>query len=220
VIESEAGLTTRLADCDVNAKHVASLQRLALTRPDLIIVGPDVLGAATAEQTVLYRQAEAGANVAILAQQRPKSIVGYARQPRSAVDKLACTASHPLLCGVSEKDLSTWAADWRSPVPALSLPAGTAALEVVYWPPVAESDKPVALDVLVAEQRVGKGRVIFCQLPVDEWTTDPRAQTVIANICRYLATQPVDTPPRHLRQRPNRVTPRPENEIPLKPGAR
>jgi hypothetical protein len=91
-------------------------------------------------------------------------------------------------------DLKSWILGDAPELLPIELPADEAALELAYWPPEIAATVPVPIDAMIAVKSVGSGRIVFCQLPMGDWTSDPRSQLFLYNALNYLSTRPEPTP--------------------------
>jgi hypothetical protein len=123
--------------------------------------------------------------------------------------------THPLLARLSADDLNSWIADLSPEVPSIrlvpdsmsmtiaTLPAGT---PDIITPEIITPDKG---DSLLAIQRIGRGRIVWCQLRLGSWTTDPRSQILLGNALDDLSTPAVAGSQRR------RSTVAPEHTVPV-----
>ena len=181
---------------------------LQFAETDIVLVGPDEIGDEPFDQSALLSLAESGRSVMIFAQRRPTRLVGYPLAPRKAAGKLEWRLDHPLLLDMDDQLVDSWLHRRTKPPRALRLPADAPVLEVAFWPSQAPADTPAPIDALLAVKAVGSGRIVFCQLPLGDWTEDPRSELLLRNALAYLTTRPEPTPPPSRRRpRPARVQP-------------
>ncbi|HEX4056415.1 MAG TPA: hypothetical protein VHX86_19310 [Tepidisphaeraceae bacterium] len=188
---------------------------LVLTRYDIVLVGGDVLGTSLFAQQPLLDQARAGASVMVFAQQKSSvDLFGYALDDRKMPSRLNWRMDHPLFAGFERADLESWLHDSPDAL-ALRLPADEPALEIAWWPREVPGTEPVPLDALVISKSIGAGRIVLCQLPLGDWSTDPRSQLLLSNAIDYLLTRPEPTlrpserpatQPAAIMRDPNRIT--------------
>jgi hypothetical protein len=210
VVWDKAGSMSRLLEqARIAHRRVDQPAALQFERADIILVASDQLERSPFAQTALVAQAQAGAGVLVLAQSKPAMLAGYHLGTRAAPDRLEWRAEHPLLWAFRADDLDTWFTGRAADVRAIELPADEPALEVAYWPREVPGDQPVPIDALLVVRAVGSGRIVLCQLPLGDWTADPRSQRFLINALRYLSTRPGPTP-RPSRRRIVRL-PQPES---------
>lgn len=191
--DDPAGLPKFFEKAKVPFVRVAAAGSLQLAVADVVLVGADALGDSPFDQSSLLDLAESGASVMIFRQTRPARLIGYALTSRDAPARLEWRADHPLLGGFEPQDLQSWIAA----APALQvvqLPADEPALEIASFPPEVPSAQPVPIDAVLLSKSVGKGRIVLCQLPLGDWSTDPRSQMLLNNAMDYLLSRPQPTP--------------------------
>jgi hypothetical protein len=217
VWDKPTGLSELLDRAKVPYIAVHSADRLQVMTADVLLVGPGAIGDSPFEQTPLAAMAEAGASVMIFRQTTPASLMGYALTDQNAPAAPRWLADHPLLNGFHPADLNGWLAD-RNELWVIGLPADEPALEIGYYPPETASNKPGPLDAVLVTKSTGAGRIVLCQLPLENWVTDPRSQMLLKNAIDYLLTRPRPTP-RPSERPATRPTPPPDiPTIPLSPG--
>ena len=184
------GLSEVLKAVGISHKRIHGPSGLSMTSPDLIIVGQNQLDDKPFTQSALIEQARRGANVLVLAQERPHRLAGLALVKRKAPVRLTWRAGHPLA-----RHLKLFQADEMPPtVRALVLPHGTPAEVVGHWPVTDRRPKRGPLHVLLAVMAVGKGRLVLCQMPMGNWKTDPRSQLFLADVLDYMSSPVRPTP--------------------------
>lgn len=212
---ADGALPALLARAKVPNLRVDGAGPLQVRRTPAVLVGPGALrDSSPFAQSMLMRQASAGANVFVFAQDKPQRLMGYELTPRKRDARVTWRAEHALLREFTPRDL---AGLWPSEARALRLPADDASLEIAWWQPdVKGKAEPAPIDALIVEKKVGEGRLIFCQLSLDDLQHDPRAQLLVANAVDVLLTRAAPTPPlsRRLEQRPADTRPTPRITIP------
>jgi hypothetical protein len=185
-----------LTAAGVPAVRFGSVGDVQVRPLEVVLVGQDALPADEAVQAILLDKARGGTSVMPFAQTHVRVVGEYpaVRRPLKGAG-LRILEEHPLLDGLDAGVLEGWA---RGPedLAAVALPAGARALPVAAFP--AESAMSGALrpvDALVATRKVGAGRMVCWQLPVDDWKGDPRAALLLANALDYLATRPEPAAP-------------------------
>jgi hypothetical protein len=169
---------------------------LGFERPQVLLVGPGALdGVGALARPPLVELARRGASVIVFRQSSDEQLAGYSLVRRTVPAEMGWRVEHPLLSSLQSSDWATLVPPASEQV-AVRLPLGEPALEVTYWP--AEVGKKVAapVDALVVTRTIGKGRIVFCQLPLPgDWETDPRSQTFMRAALEYACTPPGPTPP-------------------------
>jgi hypothetical protein len=195
VCDEPVGLPQLLEKWGVSHLRIAEVSQLATAKADMILIGPDRIAATPFTHGAIGGQAQRGASVMIFRQRQVAQLGGYALQRRARPARLEWRREHPLLSDFAPDDLAAWLAPAGEYVHALLLPADEPVLELAYWPREAPGEEPVPIDALLAVKRVGRGRIVYCQLPLGDWQRDPRAQVFVQNALEYLATRPAPTPP-------------------------
>lgn len=213
----DAGLSARLRAAEVPHTTLAAAADLALNRPDIVLVGRDVLGESPFEQSPLLAQASAGASVMLFRQSRPPKVAGYRLARREVPRSLEWRPEHPLFAGAGGEQLDDLLRDGAE-VLAVRLPADEAALELAWWPREVKGEEPAPMDALVVTKSIGAGRLVICQLPLGDWEDDPRAQLLLAGALDYLLTRPQPTPPPSQRPEPEPLAPAPVPTITIPGG--
>ena len=178
---------------------------LHFVRPDMIIVGPEQLGQGVKGQDKLLNLADAGTSVLLLRQTRPSRLAGYVIVRRASPAKLDWLAGHPMtqclrLIGPQSIGPEAW---------ALRLPADEPAQEIAWWPRETPGDQPAPIDALVLVKARNRGRIVFCQVPLGPWESDPRGQLFLAGALDYLASPMAPTLPPSRRPKPQSPPPAP-----------
>jgi len=194
VVEQQDSLSKRLEHSNALLTRVGDANKLQLLRPRIVLVGPDALLASGFDQAPLLGLANYGASVMIFQQTRCGRLIGYGLAQRELPAKLEWRADHPLLRGLTAADLDSWFTDGAAPW-AVQLPADEPALEIGYWPSEIPGLEASPIDALLLTKTVGKGRLVFCQLPLGPWDQDPRSQILLTSALDYLQTRPEPTPP-------------------------
>jgi len=216
VWDEEGGIPRVLSQAKVAHSRIDAASGLQTARADIIVVGPDQIGESPLSQAPLLGHAQAGSSVLIFSQRGPKTLMEYPLATRRLPSKLEWRAEHRLLNGFSQEDVSSWLTGGQWSVRAILLPRDAPVLEIAYWPRETPGKDPIPIDALLVSKRVGKGRVVLCQLPLGPWQADPRSQLLLRNALEYLVTRPEPTLPpsqRASRQARNKE-PVPEITIP------
>jgi hypothetical protein len=228
-----SGVIALLKDLKVEFDLVHDATKLALRSPDVLIVLPNAIPPSVLNADPLLDLARGGANVLVLEQRRARGVAGYEISPRVAPKNVVWRGRHPLLVGLDPIDVDRLlkeqpvgdraGADARpaqkeTKTVALRLPVDEPALEIISWPQEAQGDPPGPLDCLLATCSVGKGRIVFCQLPFTSFDRDPRALLLLNNALNYFQTRPESTPRPSERKLPPTAAPSTapqQNRIPL-----
>jgi hypothetical protein len=217
VWDKPSGLPELLDHARVPFTRIDSSDRLQVMRPDVLLVGPSIIGDSPFDQAPLAGLAENGTSVMIFRQSRPASLAGYPLGRRDAIAALSWLSDHPLLNGFEPKDLESWTREERT-LGIIQLPADEPALAIGFYPPEVAGSRPAPLDALLLTKSVGTGRLVLCQIPMGEWETDPRSQMLLRNSIDYLLTRPQPTPRPSQRPTTRPAPPREIPTIPLSPG--
>ena len=59
-------------------------------------------------------------------------------------------------------------------------------MEIGVFPRQVPVDMAASSDAVLVIQSMGKGRVVLCDIPLGDWTTDPRSQIFMSNAIDYL----------------------------------
>ncbi len=161
-----------------------------LVVPDVLIVAGDQLRDEPFEQAALVNLAEAGAGVLVLRQTQATSVAGYRLKRQTAPEQLTWRMDHPVgrhleLIGSVGGNADCW---------ALELPADEPVLVIAGWLRAGVAG-PSGTCALVAVKKINKGQIVFCQMPLGPWATDPRSQLFLADMLDYLTLRPEATPP-------------------------
>jgi hypothetical protein len=193
-------LLSALKSAKIQASQIPDPSRLALDRPDVLIVAPDQWPTSPLAQIALEPLAKSGAQIILFRQSKIDRLVGYGVAQRQTADGLIWRTDHPLLGGLDADTLSAWTAE--APAQTIQLPPDESALEVGYWKPETSTKLPTPIDALIITRTIGTGRIVFCQLPTDDWQNDPRPQILLHNMLAYAMIRPEPTPPPSQRQPP------------------
>tara|TARA_Y100001933_G_scaffold263472_1_gene325120 strand:+ start:220500 stop:221525 length:1026 start_codon:yes stop_codon:yes gene_type:complete len=201
VLSSSEAIEHLLKPVGVNVRTLNNLHALGLARPHVLIV--DQASDSIEPDSIARRLkqfAESGTQIVVFGKRHLKSFtdIPTMRTKWSTLKALDWQAQHPLLGGLS-------ADDWAGTVPddkeaMLTALAVDADLPISDWVACHDLSAAQIKAVLVAEQQLGQGRMIYWQLPLGNWQTDPRAAQVIENILDYLATPIRPTRSRHAKE--------------------
>lgn len=191
VWDEPAGLPALLEEAQVPHRAISGPEGLRFSRAKIVVAGAGQLHDHPHAQTAIENLARAGASVLLLRQDAPATLMGHPLVGPPADAGLTWQKDHPLLIDLSAKDLTTLTADADSLL-ALRVPATAPLSPVAAWLEDAALPAPHR-HVLITEQPVGAGRVLFIQLPLGDWQRDPRHQLLLRNALLYLhepAAQP------------------------------
>ncbi|KKL25605.1 hypothetical protein LCGC14_2403620 [marine sediment metagenome] len=216
VWDSPKGLPALLTKAKIPHKRIEDEKGLSLTGAALVIVGPDRLTDKPFSQSKLFDHAQAGARVLILAQRKVTRLGPLLVRRRRAPDRLAWRPGHPLARSLSLISPAAMGADVR----AIEILPDAPVLEIGYWPREVADRKDAPVSALVAVQATGAGRVIYCQMPLGPWASDPRSQLFLADALDYMVRPVERTPPPSRRPAPRRRPLGPNSRDALPSGAR
>lgn len=192
-------------DAKVKLERVKGVDALPLSGADVIVVGADELGTGAMAQSAVLKQAEAGAQVLMLAQGKAETLAGLAVVERQVPANLQWRGDHRLLARMDKDMLQTLTQGLKS-VRAVEVGEKEPVLEVAWWPRAEGNAGGDAMECLMAIKQAGKGRVVICQVPLGGWRDDPRSQLLMANALEYLTTAPGAITPWGERRREQRKT--------------
>ncbi|HZK81928.1 MAG TPA: hypothetical protein VFC46_12695, partial [Humisphaera sp.] len=204
VWDEPGGLPKLLDAAKVPYSRVSGPGQLQIASADVVLVGQKMLNASPFEQSPLLNLAQSGVSVMIFQQDGPEHLIGYPLARRLVPSALDWRTDHPLLIGLDADDLRSWLAT----VPRLGaaqLPLDEPTLVIAGYPPEVAGEQPAPIDAVMLTKSVGKGRIVLCQIPLGDWSTDPRSQILLANAIDYLLTRPQPTP-RPSERRATRTT--------------
>jgi hypothetical protein len=222
VIDKPDGLPALLDGAKVKYTRFDAAGKLALERPQVVLVGPGALEDSPFAQAPLIDQARSGASVMVFRQPAPRALAGYPLTTRAAPAAIDWEREHPLLARFEEGDLTSWLHSWRREdrgnlTAVMELPPDEPAVAVAAWPAGTEvATSPAPVTALLVCKAVGDGRLVLCQMPLGDWRSDPRSQVFLGNALDYLVSPPEPTPPpsRRRRAEPRPVAPVPTITIP------
>jgi len=162
------------AECDA----IRDLTALSVLSPKLVLIGEDSLPDSELGQAPLLKAARRGARVIVLAQSACKSVAAHAVRPPPERGDVTWRASHAMLSDLAYESLAARAA----PLSSLAF-RSSEGVDLIGWRRVDESGPPIA--ALLAAERQGEGIVIYCQLPVKDWESDPRGHVLLRNVLWY-----------------------------------
>lgn len=170
--------------------EVRNLNSAFLPAANIVFVAPDSLDGNAFETRALPAYAEKGATVVILEQTQVKSILGVPLIAREWTESLDILHRHPLLDRLGTGTLHSLLAGNDRPVQLLCVSGGNNHVVLVG----AKSDKaesktegstPTEHQAFLCVHKRGSGQLIYCQLPLRAWDTDPRARQLLRNLLIY-----------------------------------
>ncbi|CAN5476293.1 hypothetical protein BH10PLA1_BH10PLA1_06560 [soil metagenome] len=165
---------------------------LLTAKQKIILFGENQLGDKDPAIEMLQALARGGASVLVLKQTAAARVWKYEYSMRD-VTGYTFAADHPLLRHLPTEAWSTMLND-PPRQPALSLPVGEPALAVIHSPVEAKTVSIAPSDALLVTRTIGDGRLVFCQLPLNDAATDARQQQLLVNLIEYARTRPQPTP--------------------------
>jgi hypothetical protein len=217
VFDGGSQIAAFLREAKLSPTRVDKPSRLGLLDPDILFVGPNESSRGVDEAVMtLVRN---GCSVFVFAQPAGTRIHGWAFSPRATPSAFVWDAEHPLFRGLSASDLQSLVTAGGDRLVGVQMPVDAPAIALASWPSEIPGNKDLATtptDCLIVTQTLGRGRLVLCQLPLPDWSSDPRMQILLNNALSYLLTRPEPTPPPSERTAP--VPSRPintENRIPL-----
>src|SRR5687768_7473066 len=211
VVDKADGLPALLDAAKVKYTRLEDADKLAMSRPRIVLVGPEILGESPFAQAALVGQARAGASVMIFRQTAPAALAGHPLVTRGAPASIQWERSHPLVAGFQAADLDSFAESLKrnggekNVTGAIELRADEPVVAVASWPAASTAtvpSRPEPVTALLVTKAVGQGRLVLCQLPLGDWRTDPRSQVFLGGALDYLLSRPEPTPPPSARRRP------------------
>ena len=183
------GLSNTLEQSAVQIQTISNEAGLAFQTPDILFVGPDQLTEEVQDQTGLIALANAGTSICLLKQTHPPTLNGFSLVQRKMHQPIG--EKLPILKWQPQHQLSRSRQMIATPAIgplqyALRIPPDQPILEIAYLPAETSTKSPTPIDAMLAVQKVGKGRIVFYQLPIGDWSTDPRSQLCLVNLCDYL----------------------------------
>lgn len=166
---------------------------LEVSKADVVLVGEGQIDDSAFTQAPLMALAQSGASVMIFRQSKPRELMAYEVVERTTPSQLEWRTDHPLLVNFQAEDLNSWIVE-APRLLAIQLPADEAALEIGYFKREVAGRDPAPIDAALMTKSVGKGRFVLCQLPLGDWSRDPRSQILLSNAIDYLLTPPQPTP--------------------------
>ncbi len=194
VWDTPEGLPKLLDRSKVPYVRTASAGKLQFLPCDILLVGADQVDNSPFTQAPLLNLAEAGASVMLFKQTRPHWLLENALVGRKPPPALDWRMEHPLLSGFTTADVQSWIAEADS-LEAIRIAARDPGLSIASYPRENARSEPRSVDSMLVTRSIGKGRIVLCQLPLEDFSSDPRSQILLSNAIDYLLTPPQPTPP-------------------------
>lgn len=217
VWDEKGKLVKALNDAKAPFHRYTDASRLGFAQADAILVGADTLEASRFDQGPLFSLAQAGTSVMIFRQSRCPELGTYPVVRRTAPARFDWMTDYPLLRGMDSALLKSLTARFNEFL-AVRLPADEPVSPIGAWPREVASASPAAVDALLATKSIGKGRVVFCQIQLGDWSEDPRSQIFLMNAVDYLLSPAAPTPRPSERPTTRPVESRPLPVIAIPPG--
>ncbi len=187
VWDEDGGLPVVLKSAGMPHTQIKGGGGLQMVSADIILVGEDRIDASVFSQAELLEQAKAGSSVVVFSQKAPARLMESSVIQKHLAEKLEWRYEHQLLGQLSKGDVGSMLVDRKEQVlGAIRLDAGGPGVAVAYWPGDNGSERASEVDALIAVKPLGKGRVIYWQLPLGGWAGDPRSQMVLAGALDFL----------------------------------
>lgn len=215
LLDNSTPLLDAIGDAGLHPTVMKGASQLPLSRPEVLIIGPDAIGPLPFDSPQVEALATAGTQILIFRQTRCECVGSYALADRPTADAVTWDLNHPLLAGFDRSLLTAWLGSTGSVSRIVRLPPDEAAVDVAGFTPETAAREPSPIDAVIVTRTLGAGRIVYVQLPVGEWKTDPRSLILLNNALNYLLTRPEPTPPpnRRVTTRPAQVVP--ERRIPI-----
>jgi len=188
VMSQSPALHEAMKKADMAVQAIDMAGELATTTANVIIVGPDTLPKNAVFHQPLIDHAEAGATVIVLRHAEQESLFGIPLIKRRLRRPVHLRPDHPLHHSLTQRDIDSLV-DEQSVAMRVTEPDN--ATPIIYEKPA--EPKAQAVDTLCLVQRIGKGRLVLCQLSLDNWSTDPRTRQLLSNMLEF-AQVPVAYP--------------------------
>ncbi|QOV89576.1 hypothetical protein [Humisphaera borealis] len=203
--DADERLLAMLKDSGVVYEVVSDDTKLAIRSPEIVVVLASALPGGLWKDS-LPELAETGVSVLVLEQRVAAEIAGYPLTPRKTIERIAVTERHPLLEGFSTREIEALLSGPSHQPIAMRLPADAPAQEVVYWA-VPGGGPAMPIDCMIAVRTLGKGRIIYNQLPWEDHAADARAVTMLFSTLEWMVTPPEPTLPPSARPPPAATRP-------------
>jgi len=202
VIDSTGALQKQLKELPINALNDAEFLANQ-AQQDVILVTSDQLTDTSSAAAALVGQAEGGASVLIFAQPRCQRALRIAQVVRKPAPAYQFLDHHPLVDVFSHEQWQDIINDAKDGRPALDLSPDDPVTSLIQFMPIDPHDGAERIAALLAVQAVGKGRIVYCPLPLSQFGTDAGADLFLDSALNYLLSKPEVTPaPSQKREEP------------------
>lgn len=209
VIEADGKLSKTLQVANLSHGQLDPSRLAMAEQQDVILVGADQLEATSSAPTAMLGQAKEGASVLVFAQPKLTKLIDLTQAKRTSSEHYQMVERHPLLNALSNDNWNRVLAGQGAEVLALQLPVSVPGTELIAFPSEGDPTNARQIDTLLVVQAVGKGRIVYCQLPLTDFEHDPAARLFLAGALDYLLTAPEATPPPNQRLVSRPATPAP-----------
>ena len=193
VLDAPEGLPRALDAAGVRYQRIEAAAQAMLIRKGILLVGEDHLsGTMLPGQTPLLDAARRGVRVLLFHQSHPERLAGLEVVERVVPEHYDWRKKHPLLRSFTRADLGSWRSDGGT-VRAVRMPADAPAVMIAAWPADSAAGPTDAAAVALS---VGRGRIVFWQLPLGSFVEDPRSQILLVNAIGYLVGHAEPAEPR------------------------
>ena len=198
LIDRASDLSDLLKRAKIAHARFDDAARLQTAQADIVIVGPESLHDRLFEQAPLAALIRSGAAVAVFRQSSVTQLLGVEVASRALPEHFSFPVDVSLLSGLDAEVLQGWERDWKrlnpSVLRALRVPEREDSGALIKWPAGAQGGAPPALlqsgarDALLLsrEGQAKGGRLVLCQMPLGDWSTDPRSQLFLGNLLDLL----------------------------------
>ncbi|MDH3582934.1 MAG: hypothetical protein OER86_01825, partial [Phycisphaerae bacterium] len=180
-------LSTVLTAGGIRHNLIQRESELRLASADIVLVATGEIRDKPFSQSRLTSYAERGSNVLILEQRDVKALAGIPLTTVPAKATIVWSKPHPLLTHlrryVAPKDVMTFRALRISSISAIN----GELLSLARFDRRGESD--VSQAALAGVVPTGKGQIVFCQLPLPPFGSDPRSQLFLSDVISYFCAE-------------------------------
>jgi hypothetical protein len=218
VLDRPAGLPKLFDEAHVPYSSISGAGQLLNRRPDIVLVGPEMLQSDLFDQMPLMALARSGASVMIFRQTRCAMLAGHPVIERRPPGRVQWREAHPLLLDFEPEDLQSWV-DPDAEQHPIRIERDEPVLKIGCDPSEVGESHAESFDVVLLTQTIGRGRIVLCQVPLGDWGSDPRSQLLLRNAVDYLLMPPQPTlpfenpPPSELTKKRTTIS-----TIPVSPG--
>ena len=211
VIDRHRELPTLLETAKVKFTRVDDVSKLQMIAADTVIVGPDMFLENQNDQLWVSNLWKAGTSVLVLQQSKADKLLGFELAPRTPPEKLTWLGKPSMLRGLDADDLAGLEHTLKSMRPVSLQPNDLAFSDVLgTWPnakseevlaggrprppnsaeKTADGIRPPVTDAMIvfASPNNRHGKLILCQLSLENWQSDPRSQILLGNMLDALVS--------------------------------